>query len=83
MTRSLALQISSLVHCVSIASRNGADETVLANAEAGLNSLRWVERNTDTIREVHRLMTTHPAIIELLREFPGITSMSVKESEAV
>lgn len=70
-TRTLSLQIASLVHCVSIASSNGADDTVIESAEAGLNSLRWIERNTVIIREVARLMTDHPAIIAILREFPG------------
>jgi hypothetical protein len=68
MTRSLAMQIASVRHCIESADVN---DEVRANAEAGLASLEWVERNVEIIREVQRLMTQNKAVITFLRAFPG------------
>jgi hypothetical protein len=68
MTRSLASQIAAVRHCIASADVN---DDVRANAEAGLHSLEWIERNVDIIREVQRLMTESPVIITFLREFKG------------
>lgn len=68
MTRSLLMQIAAIRHCVAGADVN---DDVRANAEAGIASLEWVERNVEIIREVQRLMTETPAVIAVLRAFPG------------
>lgn len=68
MTRSLAMQIASVRHCIESADVN---DEVRANAEAGLASLEWVRRNTEVIREVRRLMLEAPAVVALLKAFPG------------
>lgn len=83
MSRSLSMQIACLKHCTAAARQADVGDQIIADAEQGIASLEWINRNTEIIREVRRLMVEHPAIIELLREFPGITSMAVKESEAV
>lgn len=75
MTTSLPRQIAALRHCISLAD---ADERVREDAEAGLKSLEWLDRNTEIIREVARLMKETPFVIEILREFPGA---QIKASE--
>jgi acyl carrier protein phosphodiesterase len=70
MSRSLDAQISSVRHVIALA-HNSAQPEVLENANDGLASLEWLFRNVDVVREIHRLMTEHPAIIALLRAFPG------------
>lgn len=71
MTRSLSMQIACLRHCVAAAGQADVGEQIIADAEAGIASLEWVERNTEIIREVRRLMTDNPAIIAVLKAFPG------------
>lgn len=67
MTRSLAAQISAVRHCISSADVN---DYVRANAEAGLASLEWLQRNSEVIRTVYRLMQ-HKAVQAILTAFPG------------
>lgn len=67
MTRSLSAQISAVRHCIASADVN---DQVRANAEAGLSSLEWIERNAEVIRTVYRLMQ-HKAVQTVLASFPG------------
>jgi hypothetical protein len=60
MTRSLGAQISSVRHCIAVAQRECAPE-IIANAEAGLKSLEWIDKHHDVIR----------VVFEILKEFPG------------
>jgi hypothetical protein len=66
-TRSLSAQIASIRHCIASADVN---DDVRANAEAGLASLEWVQRNAEVIRTVYRLMQ-HKAVKAILTAFPG------------
>jgi hypothetical protein len=71
MTRSLAMQIACLRHCVAAARQADVGDQIILDAEAGIKSLEWCERNTEIIREVQRLMTDSPVIIAFLRAFKG------------
>jgi hypothetical protein len=67
MTRSLASQIASVRHCIASADVN---DDVREAAEAGLASLEWLQRNSEVIRTVYRLMQ-HKAVKAILEAFPG------------
>jgi hypothetical protein len=71
MSRSLPMQIASLRHCVAAARQGDVDDRIIEDAEAGIKSLEWLERNPEIIREVRRLYLEHPAILAILSEFPG------------
>ena len=68
MSRSLPYQISCVRHAIAAAELN---DEVRAGAEAGLETLEWLERNVEVIREFHRVMTKHRAVIDVLKAFPG------------
>jgi hypothetical protein len=70
MSRYLPMQIAALTHIIAYV-RNDVEPEVIASAEAGVASLSWIERNTSVIHEVKRLINEDPAVITILREFPG------------
>lgn len=67
MTRSISMQIASVRHCISAA--NVSDE-IKANAEAGLRSLEWLERQQDLLRAMDRLWRD-PVVKAFFAAFPG------------
>jgi len=71
MTRSLPMQMAAITHCIAVARHAGVEETIAANADCGVESLAWCDRNADIIKEVVRLMTESPAVIAFLRAFKG------------
>jgi hypothetical protein len=69
MSRSLPMQIAALTHCVALSRREAGPE-IIEDAEAGIKSMEWIRDNSWVIHEVKRLVTDHPALIAILREFP-------------
>lgn len=66
---SLSMQLQAIMHCVAYAGQRGVSPEILAAAEEGVNSMKFVRDNRDAFTALRNVLNGFPwALIERERD---------------